>query len=96
MTHPPMTRLQPGVYADADGNLHIDATELLIAAGVADTPANHALVLEAARIVFAGIPVTQTDDPILALTCPHCRRTSYHPADVHARYCSACDRFLDD
>jgi hypothetical protein len=26
-------------------------------------------------------------------TCPVCRRTSYHPADIQNRYCGACSQF---
>lgn len=25
-----------------------------------------------------------------SITCPRCRRTSYHPSDVAERYCGAC------
>jgi hypothetical protein len=30
-----------------------------------------------------------------SFTCPRCRRTSYHPLDVAARYCGHCHIFID-
>jgi hypothetical protein len=46
------TRLQPGVYDDNDGGLHLVIGELLAANGYADTPENRTTIIEAARIVF--------------------------------------------
>lgn len=31
--------------------------------------------------------------PTLTFTCPKCRRTSHHPRDAAAGYCSACHGF---
>ena len=31
-----------------------------------------------------------------SITCPFCKRVSYHPEDVRHRYCGACHRFHDD
>lgn len=30
------------------------------------------------------------------ITCPFCKRTSYHRMDEEQRYCSFCDVFIDD
>jgi hypothetical protein len=31
-----------------------------------------------------------------SLTCPHCKRTSYHPEDVKHSYCGNCHLFLNE
>lgn len=48
-----MKRLQPGVYDDGDGGLHIVIVELLEAHGVEDTPENRATLTAAAERIFA-------------------------------------------
>jgi hypothetical protein len=30
-----------------------------------------------------------------SFTCPHCKRTSYHPEDVKQSYCGNCHTFFD-
>lgn len=63
-----MKKIAPGVYAGADGTLHLVIPELLRANGYADTPANRDQVARAARELFAeqlpGVPVTETDRPL--------------------------------
>lgn len=58
------TCLAPGVYDDNAGGLHIDIAELLDAAGYADTPANRATLLAAARDVFGrdGVPISEIEE----------------------------------
>lgn len=51
----------PGVWTDDNGGLHIDITELLAAAGYADTPANRATMIEAVRRQAAGFNATVTE-----------------------------------
>ena len=58
-----MKRLpMPGVYSSEDGTLHIDITELLTAAGYADTSENRAVLLKEFRNL--RLLVHETDDPI--------------------------------
>lgn len=42
----------PGVYADEQGGMHIDVSELLRAQGFADTPQNRATLTKAAQEFF--------------------------------------------
>ena len=42
------------------------------------------------------ILVVDRDQAPVAIQCLLCGRTSYHPQDVHERYCGACHRFHDD
>ena len=48
-----MICLAPGVYDDECGGLHLVLSELLAAAGFADTPDNQAMLVDAARALFA-------------------------------------------
>lgn len=34
--------------------------------------------------------------PQPSITCPQCKRTSYHPEDIRQRYCGACHAFHDE
>lgn len=54
-----MKRLEPGVYVDDEGALHLVLPEMLDAAGYADTPENRATLIDVAQAMFAeqGIPV---------------------------------------
>jgi len=58
-------KLAPGIYAKG-GELHLDLPELLKANGYADTPANRAMLIAAARELVAGTAMTleETDAPI--------------------------------
>lgn len=58
----PMKQLSPGVYDDEQGGLHLDLAELLAAQGYADTPANRATLIAAAREAFGEIHLT--DEPV--------------------------------
>jgi len=49
-----MIRLAPGVYDDERGGLHLVLAEILAAAGFADTPDNQAMMVDAARALFAS------------------------------------------
>lgn len=49
-----MKRLQPGVYDDGEGGLHIVIVELLAAHGVDDTPENRETLSRAAAQIFGG------------------------------------------
>ena len=53
-------QLAPGVYTDADGNVHFAVAEILQALGVEDTNGNRAMVsrrlLEEGQQVIAEIP----------------------------------------
>lgn len=48
-----MKQLQPGVYDDGAGGLHLFVPELLEASGVADTTENRAAITAAARDLFS-------------------------------------------
>lgn len=41
-------------------------------------------------------PAPPTTDPTKSFTCPDCKRTSFHPADVINAYCGACHAFKND
>ena len=60
---PRWTRLDPGVYDDGAGGLHLDVAELLAAHGYADTPQNRrTLETELDAIAGAyGIPVQELE-----------------------------------
>jgi hypothetical protein len=63
-----MKCLQPGVYDDEQGGLHINAGELLRANGWPDTPTNREVLVGEAVRLFQSLrpttPVVVTDDPI--------------------------------
>jgi len=60
--------LGPGVYEDGAGGLHLDVAELLLANGYPDTPANRAMITEAAyeqlRTRYPTVAIDVTDTPI--------------------------------
>ena len=90
-----MKKLQPGVYDDGRGALHLDLPELLRAYGYADTPANRDTMIAACRELFDG-PVVVVSDDAPRFTCTRCGRTSFNRHDVEQRYCGACHRFDDE
>lgn len=58
-----LRRIAPGVYADGDGAMHIDAVEMCRAAGYPPTQHNQEMLAKAARAQFCGeIPVTELDE----------------------------------
>jgi len=59
-----MRQLQPGVYDDDQGGLHVDLGELLRASGYADTPANRAELTRQFRAYCQdhGLPLWFDDD----------------------------------
>lgn len=42
-----------------------------------------------------GYVVILRADGRRAIQCQNCLRVSWHPKDVHYRYCGACHAFLD-
>jgi hypothetical protein len=44
----------------------------------------------AAMLFLTGVMVTYDELFVPWITCPKCRRTSYHPKDIAERYCGAC------
>ena len=60
-----MKAVGPGLYEDADGVLHLSVPDFLRAHGIADTPGNREVMLEAARealrLHFPGVPVREVD-----------------------------------
>ncbi|HWQ34868.1 MAG TPA: hypothetical protein VNQ79_18640 [Blastocatellia bacterium] len=61
-----LRRLDPGVYVDEEGALHLDLAELLAAAGIAASRENMTLLEQAARELvaerFPGVPVVTDDE----------------------------------
>lgn len=49
--------LGPGVWVDADDQLHLDLTAMCEAAGFEPTEENKATLIEAARKVYAGVEI---------------------------------------
>lgn len=37
-----------------------------------------------------------TSGQAMSITCPICKRVSYHPLDISERYCGACEKFHDE
>lgn len=58
-----MKRLQPGVYDDGEGGLHLAIPELLAAHGVDDTPENRETLTRAAQEIFAKQGLTVEVQP---------------------------------
>jgi len=57
--------LEPGIYTDDKGGMHIDVPELLEAKGYDDTPANRETLTKAAldMVREMGLPVSIVDTP---------------------------------
>lgn len=60
-----LRRMQPGLYADAEGQLHIDAAELLAFSGYLPTEANQRTLYAAAKEIVRqyGAILHDVDDP---------------------------------
>jgi hypothetical protein len=48
------------------------------------------LYTSAAMLFMAGVMVAYDEIMVPWITCPKCRRASYHPQDIAERYCGAC------
>ena len=59
---PDLTPLTPGFYADAQGRLHLNMREFLIAYGMPDVPEMRAVAWEEIREIFGGIEITEIAD----------------------------------
>ena len=59
---PGLTSLIPGLYADAQGRLHLNMREFLIAHGMPDVPEMRAVAWEEVREIFSGIEITEITD----------------------------------
>ena len=59
---PDLTPLIPGFYADAQGRLHLNLREFLIAHGMPDAPEMRAVVWEEIREIFSGIEIKEIAD----------------------------------
>ena len=60
-----MRQLEPGLYEDGEGGLHLDVAELFRANGVEDTWANRLLFVDVVRQRLDGeIPVVVTTAPV--------------------------------
>lgn len=59
---PDFTPLTPGFYADAQGRLHLNIREFLIAHGLPDVPEMRAVAWEEIQEIFGGIDITEIVD----------------------------------
>jgi hypothetical protein len=59
---PDLTPIIPGFYADAQGRLHLDMWEFLVAHGLPDVPAMRSVAWEEIREIFGGIEIKEIVD----------------------------------
>ena len=59
---PDLTTLIPGFYADAQGRLHLNMREFLVAHGMPDVPEMRAVAWEEIKEIFAGIKIIEIAD----------------------------------
>ena len=59
---PDLTILIPGFYADAQGRLHLNMREFLVAHGMPDVPEMRAVAWEEIREMFGEIKIIEITD----------------------------------
>ncbi|HEV8493008.1 MAG TPA: hypothetical protein VGR76_12095 [Candidatus Angelobacter sp.] len=59
---PDLTPLIPGFYADAQGRLHLNMREFLLAHGMPDVPEMRAVAWEEISDIFSGIAIKEIAD----------------------------------
>jgi hypothetical protein len=59
---PDLTPLIPGFYTDAQGRLHLNMREFLIAHGLPDVPEMRAVAWEEIWGIFGGIEIVEIAD----------------------------------